>query len=106
MRRDAFCRKGEPRGRGPIKGLPSTPDAANISCNLFTLSGGWIARGLLAVSIAEPIVPALASTTSFLVLGLLIALDRRFSAVSIAALALAVGFLHGWLNGTGLAADG
>jgi hydrogenase/urease accessory protein HupE len=40
---------------------------------------------------------------SFLVLGVLTAVDRRLSPGIVTALAVAVGLLHGWLNGAGIA---
>ncbi len=43
---------------------------------------------------------------SLLVVGLLTALDRRLPPGAVAALAVAIGALHGWSNGAALALDG
>jgi hydrogenase/urease accessory protein HupE len=45
----------------------------------------------------------LATTASLLVLGVLAAIDRRLSPTVVTALAVAVGLLHGCLNGTAIA---
>jgi urease accessory protein len=70
---------------------------------LFALSGAWLVGGILGLFTAAPLLPATSPTISFLLLGSLTALDRRLSARTVAALAVAVGLLHGWLNGVSLA---
>jgi urease accessory protein len=71
---------------------------------LFALTGAWLLGGIAGYLNGEPVVPAFGPTTSLLLLGVLTAADRRLSPSAVAALAIAVGLLHGWLNGTGLAA--
>ena len=70
---------------------------------LFALSGAWLVGGILGLFTAAPLLPATSPTISFLLLGSLTALDRRLSPRTVAALAVAVGLLHGWLNGVSLA---
>jgi len=48
--------------------------------------------------------PGTMTCVSFLVLGVLTAADRRLSPAVVMGIAVAVGLLHGWLNGTGIAA--
>jgi hydrogenase/urease accessory protein HupE len=73
---------------------------------VITLSVAWLLGGL--VGIALPNSPDLAAvgTVSFLVMGLLVAVDVRLSPVGIAAIAVAYGGLHGLINGAALAVAG
>jgi urease accessory protein len=50
------------------------------------------------------LLPGTMTCVSFLVLGALTAADRRLSPAVVLGIAVAVGLLHGWLNGTGIAA--
>jgi hydrogenase/urease accessory protein HupE len=70
---------------------------------LFALATAWLGAGLLGLEVAEVKVswPA-ASALSFLVLGLLVAIHRDLPHVAVAALAVSVGLLHGYLNGTAM----
>jgi hydrogenase/urease accessory protein HupE len=70
---------------------------------LFVLPAAWLAAGLAGLRIGSSAVPASATALSFLLLGGLTALDRRLSPRLVTALALALGLLHGWLNGAGIA---
>ncbi len=71
---------------------------------LFALATTWLGGGLLGLEIAELEVswPA-ASALSFLVVGVLVAINRDLPHVAVTALAIAVGLLHGYLNGTAMA---
>jgi hydrogenase/urease accessory protein HupE len=71
---------------------------------LFALATTWLGGGLLGLEVAalEVSWPA-ASALSFLVVGLLVALNRDLPPVAVTALAVAVGLLHGTLNGTAMA---
>ena len=70
---------------------------------LFALTGACLTGGILGLFMAAPLFPATSPLISFLLLGSLTALDRRLSPRAVAALAVAVGLLHGWLNGVSLA---
>jgi urease accessory protein len=70
---------------------------------LFALSGAWLLGGIAGYAHGHSVIPPFGPTTSLLVLGALTAADRRLSPTAVAALAIAVGLLHGWLNGAGLA---
>lgn len=70
---------------------------------LFVLTGAWLAGGLAGFYVGQPVVPGAAAVASFLVLGGLTAVDRRLSLGVVTLLAAAVGLLHGWLNGAGIA---
>jgi urease accessory protein len=73
---------------------------------LFLLPATWLAAGLTGHALgAASAVPQAVTTASFLVLGGLTALDRRLSPGVVAGLALAVGGIHGWLNGVSIAPD-
>lgn len=71
---------------------------------LFMLPAAWLVGGLGGFLAAAG--PAAAWITAFsaLVLGLLLAADRKLPANVVSALAVALGVLHGWLNGAGIAA--
>ena len=78
---------------GPVAGRRS----------LFALTGAWLVGGIAGFLVAQPLVPAVATTASFLVLGVLTAADLRLSPALTTVLAAVVGLLHGWLNGAGIA---
>jgi hydrogenase/urease accessory protein HupE len=70
---------------------------------LFALTGAWFVGGLAGYYAGQSLVPGTVTTVSFLLLGVLVAADRRLSPAIVTGLALAVGGLHGWLNGAGIA---
>ncbi len=72
---------------------------------LFVLPAAWLAGGLVGLSIGWS--PPLAATAlSFLVLGGLVAADRPMSERAGMVLAVALGVLHGEMNGVEMAAAG
>jgi hydrogenase/urease accessory protein HupE len=73
---------------------------------LFVLTGAWLTGGVAGLLVAGPAIPGAATTASFLVLGVLVAADRRLAPATVALVASALGILHGWLNGAGIAASG
>ena len=73
---------------------------------LFAISTAWLGGGLLGALFRGSVIPAAALSVSFLVLGLLIAWGRSLSPAAVSTLAVAVGLLHGWLNGVGIAQSG
>ena len=70
---------------------------------LLVLTGSWLVGGVAGFLADSTVIPGAATTASFLVLGVLAATDRRLSPVVVTALAVAVGLLHGWLNGAAIA---
>ena len=73
---------------------------------LFALTLAWITGGLAGLAFGRPLIPGALTLGSFLALGVLVALDRRLSPAVVTAIAAALGLLHGWLNGTGIAEAG
>ena len=71
---------------------------------LLFLPVAWLAGGLGGVLTGVMPLPGMATAVATLVLGGLVAIDRRLSPRVVAALAAALGLLHGWSNGAGLAA--
>jgi len=70
---------------------------------LFLLPLAWFAGGLAGLySAAAPPSTLAIPALSFLLLGILVASDLRLPTATIAALALALGFAHGSLNGMNL----
>jgi len=68
---------------------------------LFLLPLAWFAGGLLGVVIEGlPSLPV--SAISFFILGVLVAADLKLSQKSFMAIVVAVGFVHGVLNGVAL----
>jgi urease accessory protein len=78
------------------------PKAGRLT--VLTLSVTWLLAGVVGLELQN--IPDLAAigTVSFLVVGLLVAIDVRLSPVGIAAIAAAYGGLHGLINGAALAA--
>jgi hydrogenase/urease accessory protein HupE len=73
---------------------------------MFALTLAWLAGGLAGFAFGRPVVPGAATIASFLALGVLVALDRRLAPAVVSSLAVALGLLHGWLNGAGIAGAG
>lgn len=73
---------------------------------LFVLPLAWILGGLAGFTMETTVLPGALTALSFLVLGILTAADRRLSAGTVTGLATALGLLHGWLNGAGIATAG
>jgi hydrogenase/urease accessory protein HupE len=71
---------------------------------LFGLTGAWLLGGLAGYLFGQALLPGTITCVSFLVLGGLTAADQRLSPAVAMGIAVAVGLLHGWLNGTGIAA--
>lgn len=70
---------------------------------LFTLTASWVIGGLAGFVVGHPLVPQSVTTASFLVIGALTAADRRLPLSLVTVLAVAMGLVHGWLNGAGIA---
>lgn len=73
---------------------------------LFALPAAWLAAGIAGYVAGTAILPAGITSLSLLALGILVAADRRLTPAVVATLAIAVGLLHGWLNGASIAAAG
>jgi urease accessory protein len=70
---------------------------------LFALPVSWLAGGALgAVSPTESTLPLL-TTLTFASIGGLVALDAKLRSAAVAALAIAAGALHGYVNGATIA---
>lgn len=73
---------------------------------LFALPAAWLAAGVAGYAAGTAILPAGITSLSLLGVGVLVAADRRLAPAVVATLAMAVGVLHGWLNGASIAAAG
>ncbi len=71
---------------------------------LFVLPVAWLLGGLGGFTTGVGPLPDAVTALSALVLGGLLAADRRLSPRWVSVLAAALGLLHGWFNGTGIAA--
>lgn len=72
----------------------------------FALPAAWLAGGVAGYQSGVAYLPPGVTSLSFLALGILAAADRRLAPPAVTALALALGIMHGWLNGAGIAAAG
>jgi hydrogenase/urease accessory protein HupE len=80
------------------------PKAGRLA--LFVVPGAWLVGGMAGFFAGAPLVPGTVAAVSFLLLGGLTAADRRLSPTVVTTLATALGLLHGWLNGAGIAGAG
>jgi hydrogenase/urease accessory protein HupE len=80
------------------------PKAGRLA--LFVVPAAWFLGGHAGFAAGTPLLPGTVTAASFLVLGGLTALDRRLPPTAVTALAAALGLLHGWLNGAGIAEAG
>ncbi len=72
---------------------------------LFTVAGAWLAGGLLGLVLGWGAPPAV-TALSFLILGGLVAADRPLNVRTGVGLALALGLVHGQMNGAEMATAG
>jgi hydrogenase/urease accessory protein HupE len=70
---------------------------------LFALAGAWLAGGLGGLGWPIATEGAVLTTGSLLVLGGLVAVEAPLPTGLVTALAVALGLLHGWLNGSAMA---
>lgn len=73
---------------------------------LVALPAAWLASGAAGFAAGKAFLPAGTTSVSLLVLGILVAANRRLSPAIATALATAIGLLHGWLNGAAIAVAG
>jgi len=73
---------------------------------LFTLTSAWLIGGLFGLQITTEISLPVANTLSFLLVGVLVAADHKLPLALVVGLAVALGLLHGFLNGTAMAWTG
>jgi urease accessory protein len=70
---------------------------------LFALPVAWLLGGLAGFAVGRAPVPGILTAAALLVLGVLIAADRRLPPGPLTALAGALGLVQGLLNGAGIA---
>ena len=70
---------------------------------LFVLPFAWLAGGLAGYWAGGPDLAGPVAAISAILLGALVAADPRLPPVVLAGLAMLLGALHGWMNGTGIA---
>ena len=86
-----------------LAGLSGARAGRNV---LFLLPPVWLLGGLFGLRMAQEVSLPLFSVLSFLITGALVALDRKLPLLLISILTCGFGFLHGFLNGTAMAAGG
>ena len=69
---------------------------------LFALPGAWLAGGFLGLAFPTISSATALTTVSFLALGGLVAADARLRPEWVTGLALVLGLLHGYLNGSAM----
>jgi len=90
-------------GLGLLAGMHG-PRLARIA--VIALPASWLAGAIAGITFAVAVIPPGVTAVSLLVLGVVVALDRKPPFGLVTALAAAVGLLHGWLNGVAIAAAG
>jgi len=71
---------------------------------LFALPVAWLVGGLAGYFAGGPEVARGIAAVSALVVGVLVAADRRLAPAVVLGLACALGLLHGWMNGASVSA--
>lgn len=85
-----------------LAGLGGKPYARTV---LFTVVGAWLGGGLFGLMLGWS-APIAVTALSFLVLGGLVAADRPINVKAGVALAVALGLVHGQMNGAEMGAVG
>jgi urease accessory protein len=70
---------------------------------LFALPSAWLLGGLAGLAAGRAPIPGALTVLAVLLLGVLIAVDRRLPPAPLTAFAGALGLVHGFLNGAGIA---
>jgi hydrogenase/urease accessory protein HupE len=73
---------------------------------LFILPAAWLAGGAVGYVTGVALLPAGVTSLSLLALGILTAMDLKLAPAVVTALAVALGMVHGWLNGAAIAGAG
>ena len=73
---------------------------------LFILPVAWLGGGIAGVLAGGAALPPIGTSLSLLALGVLTAASARLRPALVAVLATALGLMHGWLNGAGIAVAG
>jgi hydrogenase/urease accessory protein HupE len=73
---------------------------------LFVLPLAWLAGGIVGAAWPSMALPAVATTLSFALAGALVAQEARMRRAAVAALAAALGLVHGLVNGATMAPGG
>lgn len=73
---------------------------------LFVLPIAWLAGGLIGARMPDEITLPVLTTLSFALAGIFVVLDARVPAAMVAGFGLAVGLVHGAVNGANLAPTG
>jgi hydrogenase/urease accessory protein HupE len=73
---------------------------------LFALPLTWLIGGLIGIQFDQEISLPVLNTLSFLIVGILVAADKKLPLAFIYGLAMVLGLLHGFLNGTAMAQAG
>jgi hydrogenase/urease accessory protein HupE len=86
-----------------LAGLGGAPLGRRV---LLVLPLAWLAGGMIGIQAPVEVSLPVANTLSFLIVGALVAADRRLPGSVVTGLAVALGALHGIFNGTAMAAAG
>jgi hydrogenase/urease accessory protein HupE len=73
---------------------------------LFALPVAWLIGGIAGYASGVAPLPAATTSLSLLALGIMTAANVRLTPLLVTVIAAALGLLHGWLNGTSIAAAG
>jgi hydrogenase/urease accessory protein HupE len=73
---------------------------------LFSLTASWLFGGLIGLQLEREISLPVVNTLSFLIVGVLVALDRKLSLALVTGLSIVLGLFHGFFNGTAMVEAG
>jgi urease accessory protein len=73
---------------------------------LFGLTAAWLIGGLTGLQLDQEISLPLLNTLSFLLVGILVALDRKWPLWLVNCLSITLGLFHGFFNGSAMNAAG
>jgi len=73
---------------------------------LFSLTAAWLIGGLIGLQLYQEISLPLLNTLSFLMVGILVALDRKLPLWLVNCLSIIIGLFHGFFNGSAMSDAG
>lgn len=73
---------------------------------LFSLTAAWLIGGLTGLQLDQEISLPLLNTLSFLLVGILVALDRKLPLWLVNFMSITLGLFHGFFNGSAMSAAG
>ncbi len=86
--------------------LAGLTSASHGRAVLFSLTAAWLSGGLIGLQLEREISLPVVNTLSFLMVGVLVALDSKLPLALVTCLSIILGLFHGFCNGSAMSEAG